>query len=128
MEYCRGEGGKARLRGVYAVTEMQWMFWAEGAQKVSSNTSPSADSIIKPVTLDQAVDAVYRMFYSLFKAAQKISTPFILVIIVVAVMMIFVPFKNPLTRYAGWGMVVTALIAFLLIWYAPLLLGILRGF
>lgn len=61
---------------------------------------------------------------------RRISTPYMLVFLMIGALLLSVPGRRaPMgVRVTGWSIVGTVLVAYGLIWWGPLLLGVMRGF
>lgn len=97
---------------------------------VSSSTDPGIPEIldVKPISMEEFEARVMRVMASIIAFGRRISTPYMYVGLMIGALILLMPFANPLKKYAGWQTIVTALIAYLLIWWGPVFLGVIRGF
>lgn len=95
------------------------------SQGSSLNIPQSLD--VKPISLTDFGNIVMAKLAEIVAFLRRIAGPIMYVGIVIGAFILMAPFKSPLKKYAGWSTIVTALLAYLLIIYAPVLLGLARG-
>ena len=97
------------------------------SEPVLKNNTPEILDV-KPISMQEFQDRVTNIFAQIITFARNIAAPYMYVGIIIGALILLLPFANPLKKYLGWKTIFTALVAYLIIWWGPVLLGLLRGF
>ena len=95
--------------------------------------SPATDAALKstatnsltisPIPINDFVNHVERKMFEVVMGIRRFSIPYAIFVLTIGGLVLMIPFKMPMQKGLGFGIIGFGLLGFVLIWFGPVLLG-----
>lgn len=82
---------------------------------------------IQPIPIGDFVNHVEKKMFEVVMGIRRFSIPYAIFVLTIGGLVLMIPFKMPMQKALGFGIIGFGLLGFVLIWFSPVLLGIAQS-
>lgn len=103
----------------------------------SIGASPATDSVLKstangslqiaPIPISDFVNHLERKMLEIVMGIRQFSVPYAIFVVTIGGLVLMIPFKMPMQKGLGFGIIGFGLLGFVMVWFSPVILGIAKS-
>lgn len=102
-------------------------FGASPATDTALQSTANGNLNIEPIPIGDFVNHVQRKMFEVVMGIRAFSVPYAIFVLTIGGLVLMIPFKMPMQKRLGFGIIGFGMLGFVLIWFGPVLLGIARS-